>query len=101
MDVNNADNIAILANTPTKAESLLDSQEQPAGGIVLHVNANKTELMSFKWEGAVSTQNSCPLKFVEKFTYLGSSISSSESDVSMWLTKAWTAMNSLGGARGV
>ena len=40
-DVNYADDLALLANTPTQAESQLHSPEQAAGGIGLHVNANK------------------------------------------------------------
>ena len=41
----------------------------------------------------ISTQNSCSLKLVDKFTYLGSSVSSSETDINMWLAKARTAIN--------
>ena len=40
-----ADVIALLANTPTQAESQLHSLEQTAGDIGFHVNANKTEYM--------------------------------------------------------
>ena len=36
-----ADNLALLANTPFQAKSLLDNLEQAAGGTGLHVNANK------------------------------------------------------------
>ena len=32
---------------------------------------------------------------VDKFTYLGSSVSSTEKDINMWLTKAWTAIDKL------
>ena len=35
------------------------------------------------------------LKLVDKFTYLGSSISSTETDIDTQLTKAWTAINRL------
>ena len=38
-DVDYADDIALLANTPTQAQSLLHSLEGAAGGIGLHVNA--------------------------------------------------------------
>ena len=41
--VDYADDIALLANTPTQAETLLHSLERADGGIGLHVNANKTE----------------------------------------------------------
>ena len=33
------------------------------------------------------------LKLVDKFTYLGRSISSTERDINMQLTKAWTAID--------
>ena len=36
-----------------------------------------------------------PLKLVDKFTYLGSSVSSTEKDISTRLTKAWTAIDRL------
>ena len=49
-----ADDIELLANKPTQAKSQLHSQGQVAQGIGLHVNANKTEYMCFKWE-AIST----------------------------------------------
>ena len=42
-----ADDIALLANTPTQAESLLHSPEWAAGGIGLHVNTDKTEFICF------------------------------------------------------
>ena len=40
-----------LANTPNQAETLLHSLEQAAAGIVLHVNAHKTEYMCFNQIG--------------------------------------------------
>ena len=40
-DADNADDIVLLSNTPTQAESMLHSLEQAAGGIGLHVNTNK------------------------------------------------------------
>ena len=36
-----------------------------------------------------------PLKLVDKFTYLGSSVLSTEKDIDTRLTKAWTAINRL------
>ena len=54
-DADDADNISLLANTPTQAESLLHSLERAAGGIGLHVNADKTEYMCFNQMGDIST----------------------------------------------
>ena len=94
-DMDNADDIVLLANTPTQAESLLYSLEQEAVGIGLHVNTDKTEYMCFNQRGNISTLKAGPLKLVDKFTYLGSSISSSENDTNMQLAKAWTTINRL------
>ena len=46
-DVNYTDEIALLANTPAQAESLLHSLEQAAGGIGLHDNADKNRVHVF------------------------------------------------------
>ena len=56
-----------------------------------HVNAHKTEYMCYNQTGDFSTLDGTSLKQVDKFTYLGSSISSTEKDIDMRLTKAWTA----------
>ena len=90
-----ADDIALLANTPAQAESLLHSLERSAGGIGLHVNADKTEFMCFDQRDDISTLNGISLKLVEKFTYLGSSISSTKNNINTQLTKAWTAIDRL------
>ena len=45
--------------------------------------------------GNISTQNASSLKLVDKFTYRGSSVSSTETDINMWSTKAWTAIDRL------
>ena len=43
----------------------------------------------------ISTLDVTPLKLVDKFTYPGSSVSSTEKDINTRLTKAWTAINRL------
>ena len=47
--------------------------------------------MCFNQRGDIFTQNGNSLKRVDKFTSLGSSISSTETDIHMRLAKAWTA----------
>ena len=69
-DADYADDIALLANAPAQAESLLYSQERAAAGIGLHINAYKTEYMCFNQTGNIFTENSCSLKLADKFTYL-------------------------------
>ena len=49
--------------------------------------------MFFKQEEAVSTLSSRSLKLVDKFTYLGSNISFTESDAKIRRAKAWTAID--------
>ena len=94
-DANYADDIAILANTLAQTETLLHSLERAAQGIGLHVNAHKTEYMCFNQTDDISTLGGSSLKLVDKFTYLGSSVSSTKKDIDMRLTKAWTAINKL------
>ena len=88
-------NIAILPNTPNQAETLLHSLERAAAGISLHVNAHKTEYVCFNQTGDISTLEGNSLKLVDKFTFLGSSISSTEKDMDTPLTKSWTAIDKL------
>ena len=94
-DADYADDIAILANTPDQAETLLHSLERAAAGIGLYVNAHKTEYMCYNQTGDISTLEGTPLKLVDKFTYLRISVESTEKDIETRLTKAWTAINRL------
>ena len=90
-----AGDIALQANTPTQAESLLLSLKRADGGIGLHVNADKTEYIYFYQRGKISTLKSGPLKLMEQFTYLGRRVSSSEHDINTWLAKTWSAIDRL------
>ena len=81
IDADYADDIALLANAPDQAETLL---ERATACIGLHVNTHKTEYMCFNQTGDISTQGGCSLKLVDKFTYLGSSVSSAEKDIDKW-----------------
>ena len=90
-----ADDIAILANTPNQAETLLHSLERAAAGIGLYVNAHKMEYMCYDQTGDISLLDGTLLKLVDKFTYLGSSVASTKKDIDTRLMKAWTAINRL------
>ena len=59
------------------------------------MNADKMEYMCFNQKVDISTVNDGSLKLVDKFIYLGSSISYTENDISMRLAKAWTAVDRL------
>ena len=51
--------------------------------------------MCYNQTGDISTLEGTPVKLVDKFTYLGSSVESTEKDIETRLTKAWTAINRL------
>ena len=51
--------------------------------------------MCFNQIGDMSTQEGTSLKLVDKFTYQGSSVSSTEKDIDTRLMKAWTAIDKL------
>ena len=80
-DADYTDDIALLADTLAKVETLLRSLERAAVVIGLHGNAYKTEYMCFNQRGGISTLNDSSLKIVDKFTFLGSSVSSTETDI--------------------
>ena len=88
------DDIALLVNTPTQGEYLLQSLEQAAGGAGLYVNADQTECMCF-YQGDISTLNGCSLNLIDNVMYLGSNVSSTKSVISTHLGKVWTTVNRL------
>ena len=94
-DADYADDIALQVNTSNQAETLVHSLERAAADIGLHVNTHKTEYMCFNQTGDISTLDGTPLKLVDNFTYLGSSVSSTEKYIDTRLTKAWTAIDKL------
>ena len=94
-DADYAKDIALLANAPTKAETPLYSLERAAAGIGLHFNTHKMEHMCFIERSDISSLNGSSLKLVDKFTYQGSCVSSTEKDINKWLTKAWTTLDRL------
>ena len=51
--------------------------------------------MCYNQTGDISTLEGTPLKLVDKFTYLGSSVESTEKNIETRLAKAWTAINRL------
>ena len=51
--------------------------------------------MCYNQTGDITTLDGASLKLVDKFTYLGSCVSSTEKDIDTRLTKAWTAIDRL------
>ena len=87
--------IGVVGVGTNQAETLLHSLERAAAGNGLHVNAHKTEHMCYNQTGDISILDGTYLKLVEKFTYLGSSVSSTEKYIDTRLTQAWTAIDRL------
>ena len=79
-------------NTPLQAESLLLSPEQTTRYV--YMNADKTEFICLN-EDLFSFLRGKPLKLVIQFAYLGSNISSIESNINVRIRKAWTDINRL------
>ena len=94
-DADYADDLALLANTTDQAETLLHSLERATADIGLYVNAHKTEYMCYNQAGNITTLDGASLRLVDKFTYQGSSVSSTEKDIDTRLRKAWTAIDRL------
>ena len=59
------------------------------------MNADKTENMCFNQRRDISTLNGDSLKLVDKFTYSGSSVSSTKNDINTRLAKAWKTIDRL------
>ena len=90
--VDYADDIALLANSSTQAESSQHSLERAAGSLGLHVNVDNTEYMCFNQRGDISTQKGDPLKQVH---LLRKQCLIIEIDINTRLTKVWTAIDRL------
>ena len=85
----------IFVSILIQAETQLRSLERAAAGIGFHVNTHKTEYMYFNQAGDISTLEGTSLKLVDEFTYLGSSVSSTEKDIDTRLMKTWTAIDKI------
>ena len=75
--------IQLLENKSVQAESLLHRLMEAVRGIVLFVNWDKTEFVSFNQGATLSLLYGKPLKLVNQLIYFGSNISSSERDVNI------------------
>ena len=64
-------------------------------GIGIYVNVNKRMFLRFKQERPMSTLSSKPLNLEDPFTCHGRNISSTESNVSMWVGRVWDAVDKL------
>ena len=77
------DDIALLTNTLAQGESLLHSLEKATGAIGLH---------ECRQNGDITKLNGGYLKLVDKFTYLGTSVQSTENYINRQLEKVYTSI---------
>ena len=87
-DAHYADDLAPLPDNLYNAQKLLHFLEQLVAFTALHANATKTEYMCYNQDGPIETLNKTPLKKVDDFIFLGSSIASTEKDVLARISKA-------------
>ena len=81
----------ILANTP---DSIVWNEPQQALAS-MSMQKKKKEYICYNQTGDITTLDRTPLKLEDKFTYLGSSVSSTETVIDTRLTKEWTAIDRL------
>ena len=96
-DLDFADDIALLSNTASQAQELLDKVEHAALRVGLHMNAKKTQFMAFNQphDVQIKTQDGSNLKEVKDFKYLGAWMQSTEADIRTRKALAWKACNNL------
>ena len=87
--------LELFTNRPAQAESLLYNLEQAVGTIGLSVWATKAAFMCFNREEASSTFSGKPLNLVDIFVYLGSNISSTETNFNIRQVKSLIPTNRL------
>ncbi len=63
--------------------------------MVMAIISDQSEHIRHNQTGDIFTLDGTSLKLVDKFTYLGSSVSSTEKNIDTRLTKAWTAIDRL------
>ena len=96
-DLDFADDIALLSDTPAEAQELLQRVEEQAQTVGLHMNSDKTKVMKYNENRDVPIRslNGNNLERVTDFQYLGSWVDSSEKDIDIRKAKAWVACNRL------
>ena len=96
-DLDIADDIALLSNTASQAQELLDKVEHAALRVGLHMNAKKTQFLAFNQphDVQIKTQDGSILKEVKDFKYLGAWMQSTEAGIRTRKALAWKACNNL------
>ncbi|MCP4493478.1 MAG: hypothetical protein GY820_40160, partial [Gammaproteobacteria bacterium] len=98
-DVDFADDLALITDSVAEAQKFLDSLEQAASSIGLHLNDDKTKYMEINVKDddnqSITAASGESIKLVQDFVYLGSRMSSSEKDFMVRKAKAWAACHQM------
>ena len=95
-DLDFADDIALTLNTLEEAQNLLFEVEIAAGNVGLHLNAKKTEIITYNQPiTEIKSVSNEKIKNVEDFKYLGSWIDNTQKDIKVRIAQAWVACNKL------
>ena len=92
-DADYAEDLALLSDNSYNAQKLLHILKKSAAFIGLHVNATKTKYMCYDQGSTTKTLNKTLLRKVDDFVYLSNNIASTEKDVLIRISKAWTALD--------
>ena len=79
----------------TDYKSWSHSLKHVGRSIRFYMNSAQTQFMSFQQDGAISKLYARPLKLLDNTIYLGSNISSIESEINIRIGKAWAAIDRL------
>ena len=90
-DLDFADDIALTLDTTQEAQNLLFGVEVEAANVGLHLNAAKTEMITYNLQVMVdiSSLKGELIKNVNDFKYLGSWIDSTLKDINVRKAQAW------------
>ena len=97
-DLSYADDIALVSEEVEQAQLMLTNIEIEVAKIGLHINAKKTEIMSFNYNTPVNTElENCTaiVNVVNNFKYLGAWMLSSQKDFEIRKALSWSAIHKM------
>ena len=95
-DLDFADDLALISESISNAETLLQSLEEAAAAAGLICNESKTEFISTSTTSdSIQSRSGTNINRVDDFNYLGSHIMESKKDFNSRKGMAWTACNKM------
>ena len=97
-DLSYADDIALVSQEVEQAQLMLTNIEIVVAKIGLHINANKTEIMSFNYNTPVNIElENCTaiVNVVNNFKYLGAWMLSSQKDFEIRKALSWSTIHKM------